>query len=131
MRDYVVSRNNVKLLRTFAIEKSAKLWPDRKSLVPQAVDVHLQEVVEQVADQYASWTPSPENLADINIEVWKTLRPKIENTLKGAQTRQEDALEALSLHRDFANRHTDGPPDLHVAERSFNFLEDKYMNTWK
>jgi hypothetical protein len=131
IRDYVVSRNNVKLLRSFAIEQSSKLWPDKRSVVAHAVDVHLHDVIDNVADQYATWAPSPENLAEINIEIWKRLRPRIENTLKGAQIQQEDAIKTLALDRDFATRHIDGPPDLNVSERSFHFLEEKYMNTWK
>jgi len=129
LSDYIASPSNRKLLRNFAIEKLQLEWPHMKTAVVHAVDLHFDEVKASIRQYYKTWAITPENIADVNIHIWTTIKPKVVSTLKGAKLDPEEALDSFFIER---RQHLEESKTEHVIqERSLDAMHEKYLASWK
>jgi hypothetical protein len=74
-----MSKSNVSLLENFAFSKLANVWPSHKKELKEAISFTL----ENILDSYVvpTWSLNEDTLSDVNVQVWRILRPKLEITM--------------------------------------------------
>jgi hypothetical protein len=95
----VKSKRNVSLLEAFAFDKLKWEWPDQKTELKDSIAFVLENVLD--AYEVPSWSLNSETLGDVNVQLWRLLRPRVETTMNN-RFRQ---------------------PEVHITSRSFQFEE--------
>jgi hypothetical protein len=125
--DYVKSRSNLKLLRTFAYDKLHKEFQDKGNLVTQIIDDNLVELVDTFCKTHGHWTLTAENIGTLNVEVYKQLKMVVKRTF---DSMDHNATPVDQMRECFFDG-TQEDANMQTYERSYDFLEEKYLNSWK
>lgn len=128
LADYLRSPSNRKLLYTFAVDKLAKLAFDKES-VGHAVNLALDDAIDSAVDKYTSWTLTPENIAEVNAEVYKALKLSIERTLKAKVADPET--EIANRFKERTKPQTFEKSDGIIQDRELEGLRETYLNSWR
>lgn len=123
--DYIQSNTNIKLLRSFAFEKLKKEWIKTDTLLYNIIDDNLLDVVKDFCKRYKHWSLTSENIGTVNIEIFKELRMRIKRI---ADSMIQEPKE--TIRESFYETQKD-ETETNTYERSYDFLHDKYLNTWK
>jgi hypothetical protein len=76
--DYALSKANINLLKVYALNKILKEKPGMdKDLIFAAFDFFALDIIHDEAHKVSSWTPTTENISEINIKVWSVLKEKM------------------------------------------------------
>ncbi len=95
----VKSKRNAKLLEAFAFDKLKWEWPDQKTELKDSIAFVLENVLD--AYEVPSWTLNSETLGDVNVQLWRLLRPRVETTMNNRFNK----------------------PEVHITSRTFQFEE--------
>lgn len=76
--DYATSKANMNLLKIFCLKKILNEKPTtEREVLLMAFDLYAHDIMEAEVEKVYTWTPTTENIADLNIRVWTILREKI------------------------------------------------------
>lgn len=128
--DYIQSPSNKTLLVNFAVKQLQKSYPGQLDRLAAAIEMELDDAIRVAAESYGFWLVTGPNIADANIAIWKRLRPKVEKTLGGAVENPEDRLKEFLEMRGATVRPKEDPADEAPVERSMDFLEQHYQQSW-
>jgi len=125
LADYLRSPSNRKLLYTFTVEKLAY---DKES-VGHAVNLALDDAIDSAVDKYTSWKLTPENIAEVNAEIYKSLKLSIERTLKAkvSDPKKEIANRFKNEKQACAFEKSDGI----IQDRELEGLRETYLKSWR
>ena len=94
IEDYVKSKSNVALLRTFACKKIRLEKPGlSQDFILQTFDLLAEDIMDSEVEKVSQWAPTTENIAQININVWAILKPKI---IKVIESRSIDPSQKIN-----------------------------------
>jgi hypothetical protein len=131
--EYVRGPINRGLLKRFAESKLHAEWPKHKTAVTNAVEHHLDDTIDTLLGPngpYKSWTMTTQNVQDVNVAIWKSLRPAVEHSMKGAMIDPEEALDHMLTRRGPMMPFEDTKSDGLVPERDLETLRDQYLDSW-
>lgn len=132
--EYVRAPINRGLLKRFAETKLHAEWPRQKTAVTNAIEHHLDDVVDTLLGPngpYKSWTMTDQNVQDVNVAIWKSLRQAVEHSMKGAIIDSEEALDGMMMRRGPMMPFEDTKSDGVVPERDLESLRDQYLDSWR
>jgi hypothetical protein len=124
--DYVKSRSNLKLLKTFAYDKLRKEFQDKHEILSQLIDDNLSELVDQFCKTHGHWTLTAENIGSLNVEVYKKLKLIVKRTF---DSMDHPITPVDTLRQSFFDGSQE-ESNMQTYERSYDFLEEKYLNSW-
>jgi len=76
--DYIKSKSNTALLKSFAIKKIRTDKPEvREDLILNCFDLYAEDIADSELEKVMHWAPSNENIAQININIWTLLKQRI------------------------------------------------------
>jgi hypothetical protein len=101
------------------LSKLQKNYKDLEALL-HAIDIAMPEACE-LNKIHASWAPTADNVAEINILIWDKLKVSVENLLNGRQDTRPEFTERQTL----SHNEDEGQ----AIERN-QIHEDIYMNSW-
>ena len=76
--DYLSSKSNLKLLKVYSL---SKIETANKQGIEPLFDLYIKDIIYDISEKYSTWSPTPENLAQLNIYSWTLLKKKIERAL--------------------------------------------------
>ena len=125
--DFIRSKANRDLLEQFALDKLKSKWPQLQHIlqdvVRSTIDSHLEDLT-----LYSTWAISSENIAEINVAVWKQARTEIERHMLSVR---EDPSTALELRFDGNQRIVEARSDSINPDRHLESMREVYLNSWQ
>jgi hypothetical protein len=131
---YIQSAENKRVIRDFARKHLTQQWPKQTKAVENAIDVALDDSVTEGLQPYASWANTKENAASVNISVYKVLKIRVENCMRGAQVDHEQELTEMfrgPAQRDSVRFHEVSDGNGGPQERELETLRDRHAQAWK
>ena len=129
--DYIQSQSNKNLIVNFAVKHLQRQFPGQLDAIRAAVHLELEGAIQKAVDAYGFWLVTASNIADANIAIWKSLRPKVERSLGSAVEKPEDRLKEFLEMRGATVRPVEDAADEAPVERSMDFLADRYNQSWQ
>lgn len=130
--DYIKSPTNVSLLTRFSTDRVLPEWASLgRKRVQEAVELVLEDCIETSSAPFRTWALTPENIADVNIAIWKSVKVAVEKALKGATVDPEVALEEMLGARGRMLPFDEPKSEGVVEARELETLRDQYMNSWR
>jgi hypothetical protein len=125
--DFIRSKANRELLEKFALEKLKSKWPQLQHIladvVRSTIDAHLEDL-----STYSTWAISSENIAEVNVAIWKQARSEIERHMLSVR---EDPATALELRFDGNQRIVEARSDSINPDRHLESMREVYLNSWQ
>jgi hypothetical protein len=125
--DFIRSKANRELLEKFALEKLKSKWPQLQHIlqdvVRSTIDSHLEDLT-----LYNTWAISSENIAEVNVAIWKQARSEIERHMLSVR---EDPSTALELRFDGNQRIVEARSDSINPDRHLESMREVYLNSWQ
>ena len=129
--DYIQSQSNKNLIVNFALKKLSAQFPDQRDTLQAAIELEIDGAIQSAVDAYGFWLVTASNIADANVAIWKTLKPKVERSMGSAVEKPEARLKELLEMRGATVRPKEDPSDEAPAERSMDFLAERYNQSWQ
>lgn len=124
------SKANRSLLKRFAVDKLKKRWAHMAERLDDAIELHIDDCIDVTMEACANWAITSDNIAEVNVSIWKGLRPRVEATLEGIALDPEEALQAMFNDSHTGFRTTEETPDLVVPERDHLALREAHEKAW-
>jgi hypothetical protein len=126
--DYARSKVNRDLLVRFSRKKLALMYPDHSKSIATLLEVYLDDCLANAIEKCKNWSITSENIADLNVLVWKDLKIHVDRSLKNIQ--KDPSETSLFKERQVIQFNEDKIEGL-APERTLGNLEARYMKTWK
>lgn len=128
MQAYISSKSNQTLLHNYAFKMLLPEWPMQRAALKNAIDACL-ETSSELGPFYSSWSVTKENIATVNVEIWKSLKAAVTSAMNGA------IVERPFIERPDRSERRSGVLDESAqspeAPERQNVHEDLYNNKWK
>lgn len=83
MQAYISSKANQTLLHNYAYKTLMSEWPSQRAALSNAIDASL-ETCSELGPFYAAWSVTKENIATVNVEIWKKLKVLVTQAMNGS-----------------------------------------------
>jgi hypothetical protein len=93
----------------------------KKDKLKNFIEMFLDETIEHVAEKFSTWKPTKENLAELNIEIFKLLKSKIEKSNENTEIDHEAKLKNLFSDESKATK----------EDSESKTMERQYFNEFK
>ena len=128
---YIRSAENRKVLVAYAQKHLVQQWPKQAKAVHNAIELALEDAIEDSAAPYVSWSNTKENASYINVCVFKALKVRVESIMRGAQVDHEE--ELTEMFRGPAQRDSVRFEEVSeglVSDRSHEALRERHAQAW-
>jgi len=104
------------------------MYPDHSKSISTLLEVYLDDCLANAIEKCKHWSITSENIADLNVLVWKALKIQVDRSLKNIQ--KDPSETSLFKERQALQFNEDKIEGL-APERTMENLEARYMKTWK
>jgi len=130
LSDLVQSKKNVTLLRDFAVRSFRSDWSKKELELQNAIDIHLPECIAESLETYQDQTESGENLANVNVSIWKLLKRKVSSTLEGLLPDPQDLVQKAIQFKNESVLKAETKSDSVIPDRVFTNVHEHYIESW-
>ena len=125
MQAYISSKSNQTLLHNYAYKTLMSEWPQQRTALSKAIDACL-ETSSDIGPFYANWSVTKENIATINVEIWKKLKSLVTKAMNGA------VVEHSFIERPIDDSRGQNVPEVSevLAQERSSVHEDLYRKQW-
>ena len=128
IQDCVQSAKNIELLRSYAKQKLLPEFSDKTAALEAAIEASLETIITGALENVASWSPTPENIAEVNVTIWQALRPRVVALMRGAE--QTQAEKAALLRNRFTVPEHHGEDEI-ADTREESFYAERHAKAWQ
>jgi len=123
---HMLSTKNMSLLEEFALKKLSSDYSSVKRELESAIQSALQSCIENVLESNAveSWTLNQTNVANLNIQIWKLLKHKVQESMKGIVVDTDEIYESIKEHVPY-NREERADFVFEESKMKNSFFEDQ------
>ena len=123
--DAIKSEKNVGLLKRFALRQLLVRWKKLKSNLVEAINLVIGDCIDETIEPRKNWSLTHDNLCEINILIWKKLKPRVEKIMNGTVQDPEEELDTMLNMKNVFKK--EEPADNYIPERSHNM---DFENSW-
>ena len=86
LSECVKSRKNIDLLERFAFKILSPQYPNMNEDLRQSIEFTLEQFLDTFS--VPEWSLNAETLGDVNVRIWRALRPLIEKSMDSRPTHE-------------------------------------------
>jgi len=118
------SNENKNMIKHFALDKFQKIWPKHRKEIVIAVDLYLDSIIETFLE-FSKWSLTAKNVSDMNIDIYKTLKTRVESALDGQIQDASQLIDQRFQARNDQTTSVEERADYAHQERSSFYDENK------
>jgi len=104
------------------------MYPNHSNAIANLLEVYLDDCLTDAIEKCKHWSITSQNIADLNVLVWKSLKINVDRSLQNIQ--KDPSETSLFKEREALQFNEDKIEGL-APERTMDNLEARYMKTWK
>ena len=129
MQAYISSKSNQTLLHNYAFKMLLPEWPLQRAALKNAIDACI-DTSSDLGPFYSSWSVTKENIATVNVEIWKSLKAAVTSAMNGAIVERPFIERPERSERPEDGSDTYKSADSSEAPERQNVHKDLYNNQW-
>lgn len=94
IHDYIVSKSNMALLKSFAIKKLCTSTI-KQEFILDCFEMYVEPIMYSEIQKAWTWSPTNENIAQLNINIWTILKEKILHVIESRSIDPEVKIRQL------------------------------------
>lgn len=94
LMDYIKCKSNTAMLKSFAIKKLCTNTI-KEDFVLDCFEMYIDSIRDSEVEKVQHWSPTNENIAQININIWTHLKEKILHVIESRSIDPEEKIKQL------------------------------------